>query len=339
MNAKISIAPMVDRTDRHFRYFSRIMTKETLLYTEMITAQAILNGDRNRLLDFNPIEKPLALQIAGCNPREIYEAVKIAEAWDYDEINLNAGCPSDRVAGNEMGAVLMAYPHLVAEMVEAMRKATNKPVTVKNRIGIEGKNVLPKSFERTLLDKYEDMDNFIDIVSKAGANTFIIHARIAILEGLSPKENREIPPIRYEDVYRFKKEHPNLNIVINGGIRTKEGIKKHLELVDGVMIGREAYENPYFLTCFDDFFPGKISEGITRRQILERFIPYVEEEEKKGNSINSLLRHTLNLFYEKKGSRLFKQLITPPYEKGMNSGKILNKALKLLPQEILDEEL
>jgi len=338
MSAKISIAPMVDKTDRHFRYFSRIMTKESLLYTEMITAQAILYGDRNKILDFNPVEKPLALQIAGCNPKDIYEAVKIAEDWDYDEINLNAGCPSDRVAGNEMGAVLMAYPHLVAEMVEAMKKATNKPVTVKNRIGIEGKNVLPESYGRTLLDRYEDMENFISIVSKAGADTFIVHARIAILEGLSPKENREIPPMRYGDVYRLKNENPSLNIIINGGIKTKEDIKRHLELVDGAMIGRAAYENPYFLTCFDSFFPGKASEGLSRRQIIERFIPYVEEEERKGNSTNSLLRNTLNLFYEKKGSRLFKQLITPPYEKGMNGSKILYKALELLPHDVLDEK-
>ncbi|MBC2581934.1 tRNA dihydrouridine(20/20a) synthase DusA [Clostridium sp. DJ247] len=336
--SKVSIAPMVDRTDRHFRYFCRIITKESLLYSEMITTYAILNGDRKKLLDFNPYEKPVALQIAGCNPNEVYEAVKIAEDWDYDEINLNVGCPSDRVSGNEMGAVLMAYPEVVAEMVGAMKKATKKPVTVKNRIGIEGKNVLPSSFSRTLLDKYEDMENFIKIVSKAGVDTFVIHARIAILEGLSPKENREIPPLRYEEVYKLKKEFPNLNIIINGGIKTEEDIEKHLEHVNGVMIGRAAYENPFFLTKVDKYFLNKTENRITRREIIERFIPYVEEEEKKGTPTNALLRHILGLFYEKRGSKVWKQFITPPYKKGKSGIQILNEVLEVLPQEVLDEK-
>ncbi|MDP4089532.1 MAG: tRNA dihydrouridine(20/20a) synthase DusA, partial [Bacillota bacterium] len=198
----VSIAPMVDKTDRHFRYFSRILTSKALLYTEMITCQAILHGDRNKLLDFSPEEKPVALQIAGSSPEEVYEAVRLAEDWDYDEINLNVGCPSDRVSGNCMGAALMAYPELVHDMLEAMRKATTKPVTVKHRIGIEGRNVLPETFTRTLFDRYEDMVNFVTTIKKAQVDRFIIHARIAILEGLSPKENREIPPLRYDEVYR-----------------------------------------------------------------------------------------------------------------------------------------
>lgn len=325
---KVSIAPMVDRTDRHFRYFCRLLTKESLLYTEMITTFAIANGDKRKLLDFNPFEKPVALQVAGCRPVEIYEAVKAAEDWDYDEINLNVGCPSDKVSGNEMGAALMAQPELVAEMVEAMKRATEKPVTVKNRIGIEG--------ERTL-DKYEDMENFIKIVSKAGADRFIIHARIAVLEGLNPKENREIPPLRYEEVYRLKREYPDLRIIINGGIKSEEDIEKHLKHVDGVMIGRAAYENSYFLTKVDKYFPNKTDNKMTRRKIIESFIPYVEEEEKKGTPTNVLLKNILGLFYDKKGSRTWKQLITPPYEKGMNGGQILNNALRALPQEVLDE--
>jgi tRNA-dihydrouridine synthase A len=326
---KVSIAPMVDKTDRHFRYFARLITKESLLYSEMITTYAIINGDRKRLLDFNPFEKPVALQIAGCNPKEIYEAVKIAEEFDYDEINLNAGCPSDRVAGNEMGAVLMAYPELVAEMVAAMKKGTKKPVTVKNRIGIEGRNVLPDTFKRTLLDKYEDMENFVKIVSSAGADRFIIHARIAVLEGLSPKENREVPPIRYEEVYKLKKENPELDIIINGGIKTEEDIIEHLKYVDGVMIGRAAYDNPFFLREADKFYSDNISDNITRKQIIEGLIPYAEEEERKGTSTSAILRHTAGLFHGENGSRKWKQLVSPPYEKGTTASEILRKALDI----------
>jgi tRNA-dihydrouridine synthase A len=335
---KISIAPMVDRTDKYFRYFARLLTKESLLYTEMITTFAILNGDANRLLDFDAFEKPVALQIAGCNPKEIYEAVKIAEAWDYDEINLNVGCPSDRVAGNEMGAVLMAYPDLVAEMVAAMKEATKKPVTVKHRIGIEGRNVLPDSFDRTLLDRYEDMLKFVETVDKTKPDSYIIHARIAILEGLSPKENREIPPIRYEDVYRLKEEFPNLNIVINGGIKTVEDISKHLQHVDGVMLGRAAYENPFFLTEVDKFFEGKSASSLSRREIIQKLMSYVEEMEHKGTPTNMLLRHTMGLFFDVRGSKQWKQLVSPPYPKGMKGRDLLARALELLPQDVLDEK-
>jgi tRNA-dihydrouridine synthase A len=334
---KVSIAPMVDRTDRHFRYFCRLLTKKSLLYTEMITAQAIINGDRNKLLDFNPVEKPLALQIAGSNPRDVFEAVKIAEAWDYDEINLNAGCPSDRVSGNEMGACLMAYPDLVAEMIASMRSATDKPITLKHRIGIEGRNVLPPTFKRTLFESYEDMVNFITIVEKAKVDRFIIHARIAILEGLSPKENREIPPLRYEEVYRLKKEYPHLNIEINGGIRTIEQISEHLSHVDGVMLGRVSYENPFMLTAVDSFFDNFPRNPITRRSIIEGLPPYLEQLEKVGLSLNYILRHTLDLFYGKKGSRLWKQFVTPPYSSGYTIKDLIQKVLKELPSEVLDE--
>jgi tRNA-dihydrouridine synthase A len=336
---KISIAPMVDRTDRHFRYFCRLMTEKSLLYTEMITTYAIENGDKKRILDFNPFEKPLALQIAGCNSKEVYEAVRITEDWDYDEINLNVGCPSDRVSGNEMGAALMAYPEKVAEMVYAMKKATRKSVTVKNRIGIEGKGVLPNTFTRTLFDKYEDMENFIRIVSQAEPDNFIIHARIAVLAGLSPKENREVPPLRYEEVYRLKRDYPNLNIIINGGIKTEEDIGKHLEHVDGVMIGREAYENSYFTTKLDRYFPKNTSKNISRREIIERYIPYSVEEEQKGTPVNALLRHTIGLFHGKSGSKLWKQIINPPYQKGASTKEILSAALEELPKDVLDEKL
>jgi len=197
---KISVAPMVDKTDRNFRNFVRMINKDVTLYTEMITAQAIVKGDTDYILGFDEVENPIVLQISASNKKEAYEAVKIAEEYNYDEINLNVGCPSDRVSGNAMGAYLMAFPELVAEIVHEMKKATKKPVSIKHRIGIDGKGVLPDSFDRTLLDRYEDMLNFINITEQAGVNKYIIHARIAILAGLDPKENREIPPLRYDEV-------------------------------------------------------------------------------------------------------------------------------------------
>lgn len=265
---KISIAPMVDRTDRHFRYFLRGITKKSLLYTEMITSQAILNGDLNKLLDFNKIEKPLSLQIAGSTPDEIYEAVKLADSWDYDEVNLNVGCPSNRVSGNSMGACLMAYPELVKEMLFAMKEATNKPVTVKHRIGIDGTGILPDNISPKIINRYDDMVKFVDTISAAKIDRFTIHARIAILAGLSPRENREIPPIRYEDVYKFKKDFPHLNIDINGSIKTPDDIENHLKYVDGVMIGRASYEDPFMLRSADKFFDSNLDSNISRADII-----------------------------------------------------------------------
>ena len=240
----ISVAPMVDKTDRHFRNFVRMINKDVLLYTEMITAQAIINGDLEYLLGFEKEQNPIVLQIAATNKEEARKAVEIAEQYNYDEINLNIGCPSDRVSGNAMGAYLMAYPEMVAEMVLEMKKVTKKPISIKHRIGIDGKNVLPEDYERVLIDKYEDMLKFVEINEKVGVNKFVVHARIAVLAGLNPKENREIPPLRYEDVYRLKQEKPNLHIEINGGIKTIDQIDEHLKYVDSVMMGREIYDNP-----------------------------------------------------------------------------------------------
>lgn len=334
---RISIAPMVDITDRHFRYFCRLLTKRAMLYTEMITSSAIIHGDRNKLLDFNPVEKPIALQLAGCDKEEIAEAVKIAEDWDYDEINLNVGCPSDRVSGNQMGAALMAYPELVAEIVQAMKRETKKPITVKHRIGIDGTNVLPTSLPKIVYDKYEDLEYFIKVLSQAGVKHFIIHARIAILEGLSPKENREIPPLRYEDVYKIKENFPALFIEINGGIRTIESIKKHLNYVDGVMLGRVAYENPFLLAEVDQFFEGGKINNISRREVIEGLIDYVErfgEDQKMGYHA---LRNTLGLFHNKRGSKIWRRLLTPPWEEGVYAKDILKRALEVLPEEVLEE--
>lgn len=330
---KVSIAPMVDRTDRHFRYFARLLTKRALLYTEMITAQAIIHGDRNMLLDFDIVERPLALQIAGCDAKNIGKAVKIAEGWDYDEINLNIGCPSDRVSGNDMGASLMAYPELVRDIVKETRRNTNKPITVKHRIGIDGKGILPDSFERTLLDKYEDLKDFVDIVGQSKADRFIVHARIAILAGLSPKENREVPPIRYEDVYKLKRDYPHLNIEINGGIKTIKEIGNHLNHVDGVMIGRAAYDTPFMLAKVDKFFEGGKINNISRREVIEELIQYLSNLNTNTKPHN-VLKHTMGLFHGVKGSKMWRQLITPPWDKDVVD--ILKESLETLPKEILD---
>ena len=310
MENKISIAPMVDRTDKNFRNFVRMINKDVLLYTEMITAQAILNGDLDYILGFNEVEHPIVLQIAATNPKEAYEAIKIAEKYNYDEINLNVGCPSDRVSGNMMGAYLMAFPEEVADIVRAMKDATSKPISIKHRIGIDGKNILPESFERTLLDKYEDMMNFINITRRAGVNKYIIHARIAILAGLDPKQNRTIPPLRYDEVYHVKNENPDLHVEINGGIKTIEEIDNHLKYVDSVMLGREIYDNPMILTEFGKYYKKEIN--ITRKEIIEKMIHYVENMEKQSLRPHLFLMHTHGLFHNVRGSKAWKRAINEP---------------------------
>lgn len=336
-NHIISIAPMVDKTDKHFRYFARLLTKKTLLYTEMITAQAIIHGDRKRLLDFNPIENPIALQIAGSNPEELYQAVKIAEQWNYDEINLNAGCPSDRVSGNMMGASLMAYPELIADMISSMKCATKKPVTVKHRIGITSSKVTSSFMPYGSFSDFGQLLDFMNIINKAVPDRNIVHARIAILEGLSPKENREIPPLNYDMVYDLKKQLPNSIIEINGGIKTLEDIHEHLTHVDSVMIGREAYSNPAFMGSFDSLYNTKASTPLTRRIILESFLPYIEHLESNGENAHLALSHTIGLFQNQPGSSLWKRLISTP-SKGTKS-TILKDALASLPQDVLDKEI
>ena len=307
---KISIAPMVDRTDRNFRNFVRMINKDVLLYTEMITAQAILNGDLDYILGFDEVEHPIVLQIAATNPEEAYKAVKIAEKYNYDEINLNVGCPSDRVSGNMMGAYLMAFPKEVANIVKAMKEATGKPISIKHRIGIDGKNILPSSFERTLLDKYEDMVNFINTNKETGVNKYIIHARIAILAGLDPKQNRSIPPLRYDEVYRVKKEYPDLHIEINGGIKSVKEIDEHLNYVDSVMLGREIYDNPMILTEFGKYYGKDIN--ITRKEIIEKMIYYVENMERQQLRPHLFLMHTHGLFHNIRGSKAWKRAINEP---------------------------
>ena len=323
MDNKISIAPMVDRTDRNFRNFVRMINKDVLLYTEMITAQAILNGDLDYILGFDEVEHPIVLQIAATNPEEAYKAVKIAEKYNYDEINLNVGCPSDRVSGNMMGAYLMAFPKEVANIVKAMREATGKPISIKHRIGIDGKNILPASFERTLLDKYEDMVNFINTTKEIGVNKYIIHARIAILAGLDPKQNRSIPPLRYDEVYRVKKEYPELHIEINGGIKSVKEIDEHLKYVDSVMLGREIYDNPMILTEFGKYYGKEIN--ITRKEIIEKMIHYVENMEKQQLRPHLFLMHTHGLFHNIRGSKAWKRAINEPKADSRTLRELLKK--------------
>ena len=318
----VSVAPMMDYTDRHFRYFMRQMTKKTLLYTEMITTQAIIHGDRHKLLDFSPEEKPVVLQLGGDNPQELAECAKIGQDWGYDEINLNVGCPSSRVQNGNFGACLMAQPEKVARCLEAMQKAVNLPVTVKHRIGINEQ------------DSYEDLAHFVKVVSQSGCNRFIIHARKAWLDGLSPKENRNIPPLRYQDVYQLKQEFPHLIIEINGGITTVEQTKQHLKLVNGVMIGRSACDNPYLFASVDQEIYGDSQPVKTREEIAESMLDYIDFWTAKKVKLNSIIRHLLQLFAGQPGTKIWKRYLSEnAYYPDANS-KIVRQALRLRQQTV-----
>lgn len=331
---KISIAPMVDKSHRHFRYFCRLMNKGALLYTEMVTAQAIINGDLDRILYFREEEGPVALQIAASSSEDAYKAVKLAESYNYSEINLNCGCPSDRVSGNLMGAALMADKNLVCEILSAMKEATNKPVTIKHRIGIDGTDVIEGKNNKIIMEGYEDLLEFLDTVSKARPDRYTVHARSAILKGLSPKDNREIPPLDYDMVYRLKKDFEYLNIEINGGFKTLESISDALTKVDGVMIGRASYEDCYLLANLNRI-NDKNAKIISRGEIIKSYIPYVKEELEKGSNVHSLAAPLQSLFQGQKGSRKFKQLLSSSNVKKETLVEILNETLIVMPQDIL----
>ena len=294
----LSIAPMMDRTDRHYRYFMRQITRRTLLYTEMITSAAIKHGDKDYLLGFSPKENPLSLQVGGDNPQDLAECAKLAEAMGYNEINLNVGCPSDRVQSGSFGACLMKTPDRVAKCIESMIAASNIPVSVKHRIGVDD------------LDRYEDMQNFVRILAEAGCQRFSVHARKAWLQGLSPKDNREVPPLRYADVHRLKKEFPHLFIEINGGFTTLEQAHEQLQHVDAVMIGRAAYDNPYLFATSDREFFGDETTIRSRVEVAEAMIDYIDEWIAKGVRLNKITRHMLQLFHGQAGSRIWKRIIT-----------------------------
>ena len=289
---------MMDRTDRHYRYFLRQISRRTLLYTEMIVDRAIIHGDRAKLLDFSIEERPLVLQIGGDDPSLLAECAKIGADWGYDAINLNVGCPSPRVQNGNFGACLMTQPELVAQAVEKMLQAVNIPVTVKHRIGVDE------------CDRYADMVNFVRIVSEAGCTNFSVHARKAWLQGLSPKENRDVPPLRYEDVYRLKQDFPHLFIEINGGITNLEQTESHLESVDAVMIGRAAYDRPYIFATVDRDIFGEDTTPRFRQEIVESMLPYIDYWTSKGVRLNSITRHMLQLFAEQPGTKAWKRYIT-----------------------------
>ncbi|MBO0613094.1 MAG: tRNA dihydrouridine(20/20a) synthase DusA [Pseudomonadota bacterium] len=316
LNRKFTVAPMLDWTDRHCRYFHRLLSKQAVLYTEMVTTGALLHGDPERHLRFNPAEHPVALQLGGSDPQEMAECARLAESYGYDEVNINVGCPSERVQKGAFGACLMAEPQLIADCVAAMRAAVTIPVTVKNRIGIDDQ------------DDYGGLHQFISTVSQAGCETFIIHARKAWLQGLSPKENRDIPPLRYELVYQIKQEFPQLEIIINGGITTLEQCQQHLQHVDGVMVGREAYHNPWLLAQVDPLIYGIDAPFLDRKAVLEAFLDYVQAQQAAGVALNHLSRHILGLFQGMPGARGFRRLISENAHKADAGIELLREAAK-----------
>ncbi|OYV21018.1 MAG: hypothetical protein CG439_243 [Methylococcaceae bacterium NSP1-2] len=317
---RFSIAPMLDWTDRHCRFFHRLLSQQSLLYSEMVTTGALLHGDAHRFLQFDRAENPVAFQLGGSNPRELALCAKMVEDYGYDEVNLNVGCPSDRVQNGRFGACLMAEPELVAECIAAMNQAVKIPVTVKSRIGID---------ER---DSYEELVHFIDTVAKAGCKTFIVHARKAWLSGLSPKQNRDIPPLRYDIVYTLKQDNPHLNIIINGGITTLEQTETLLEHVDGVMVGREAYHNPYLLAEVDQRFFGATYPPISRQQVVALLIPYSQTQLANGVRLNSIARHILGLFHGEYGGRLWRRHLSENACRAGATEQVILDALKFTEQ-------
>ena len=297
MNRIVSVAPMMDCTDRHERYFLRLITKNTLLYTEMIVDEAINRGDKKKLLEFNINEKPVALQLGGSSPKLLAEATKVGEEFGYDEINLNLGCPSRKVEKNKFGACLMKEPQLVADCLSKMKSVTKLPITIKTRIGYDN------------VEDYENLYNFISILKSTGIKTFIIHARKAMLGKFTPKQNLNIPPLKYDYVYKLKKDFVNEQIIINGGITSVGDIKFHLEKTDGVMIGRAAYHTPYLLAEIEkDIF--KNNDIPTRQDVIEQLIPYIKDELKKGTRLNQIMRHTLGLFHGQTGASYWKRYLS-----------------------------
>jgi len=297
MNKSVSVAPMMDCTDRHDRYFLRLISKNVMLYTDMIVSEAIKRGNKKKLLSFNLREKPLALQIGGSSPKILAEAAKIGEDFGYDEINLNLGCPSKKVQKNKFGACLMKEPNLVGECVNEMINSCNIPVTAKTRIG----------FDDT--EDFDYLNKFILKMKEAGCTTFILHARKAILKGLTPKQNLNIPKLNYEMVYKIKKENPDLEIIINGGISKIEEIKNHLKLCNGVMIGRAIYQNPYFLVDVErELF--NVKNYPTREEVAERLLKYLEKEVKLGTKVNHIMRHAVGLYHGQIGSKNWKRYLS-----------------------------
>ena len=344
----LSLAPMMELTDRHFRYLLRQITARTLLYTEMITAQAVLHGDQERLLSFHPAEGPVALQLGGDDPAALARAAEVGAEFGYAEVNLNVGCPSDRVKSGNFGACMMADPPLVAECLAAMREAVSVPVTVKHRIGIDHS------------DSYEAMKSFVEVVAAGGqpgarghagaepaADAFTVHARKAWLSGLSPKENRTVPPLRYPDVYRLKRELPHLTVELNGGVLTIEDARAHLQHVDGVMIGRAFYEDPFRFAAADtligEFNTGSAGAPLavhrTRRAVVEAMQPYIEDRLAAGAPLQAITRHMLGLFRGKPGGKVWRRVLTENAHRRGAGPEVVGAALAALPAGVLDAPL
>ena len=297
MNRKVSVAPMMDCTDKHERFFLRLISKNVLLYTEMIVSEAIDRGDKNKLLSFNLKEKPVALQLGGSTPKLLSSASKIGEEFGYDEINLNLGCPSKKVQNNKFGACLIKEPNLVADCLNEMQSKTKLPVTVKTRIGYDD------------VEDYENLFNFINLLKTTGVKTFIIHARKAMLGKFTPKQNLNIPPLKYGMVYKLKEDFKDLEIIINGGVTAIDQVKNHLNKVDGVMVGRSIYHSPYMLADIEkEIFNNH--DVLSREEIIKELVPYVKREIKKGTRMNQIMRHTLGLFHGINGSSFWKKYLS-----------------------------
>ena len=309
---------MMDWTDRHCRVFHRVLSRHALLYTEMVTALAIKHGDREKLLGFDKIEQPVGLQLGGSDPLLLAEAAKIGEDFGYAEVNLNVGCPSDRVQGGHFGACLMAEPQLVADCIAAIHSAVKIPVTVKCRIGIDDQ------------DEEQGLQNFVETVAAAGCTTFIVHARKAWLQGLSPKENREIPPLNYDRVHRLKQSLPHIQIHLNGGLETLQQAMSHLDHLDGVMLGRAAYHMPWILSDVDPVFAGTLPPCLTRRDAVLAMIPYIDEQVASGLFLHRITRHMLGLYHAQPGGRMWRRIISTDACKPGADSKVIMRALEVV---------
>lgn len=315
-NCKVMIAPMMDCTDRHYRFLVRLISRQTRLYTEMITANAIIHGDRDYLLGYAPQEHPVALQVGGSEPKVLARCAEIAQEWGYDEINLNVGCPSDRVQAGQIGAILMKAPEIVADCVAAMKSRCHIPVTVKCRLGVDE------------CDSYQQLVHFVQCCKQAGCGTLIVHARKAWLQGLSPRENREVPPLNYERVYQLKQDFPELQIIINGGVKNLDEVAGHLLKVDGVMIGRAAYTSPYLLSGVDSCFYQGAHPIRTQHEVIEQYLPYIDAELSKGVKLRSMTRHLVGFFTGQPGAKSWRRYLSE--QAGENSVTVVERALRLV---------
>ncbi|MGB5834893.1 MAG: tRNA dihydrouridine(20/20a) synthase DusA [Thiohalocapsa sp.] len=313
---KLSVAPMMDWTDRHYRYFARLITRHTLLYTEMITTGALIHGERERFLRFDPSEHPLALQLGGSDPTDMAACARMGADWGYDEININVGCPSDRVQSGRFGACLMAEPGLVADCVAAIKAAVDLPVSVKSRIGIDH------------LDSYELLAAFTDVIVSAGCDALIVHARKAWLKGLSPKENRDVPPLRYDLVDRLKRDFPALPIVVNGGITSLRQAKVHLDNLDGVMIGREAYQNPWILAEADALIFDADAPAPDPHAVLDAMLPYVTQRLDEAVPLTAITRHLLGLFHGRPGAKAWRRHLSEQAQRAGTGIEVLMEGAK-----------